>query len=403
MRVLFLTHRLPYAPNRGDRLRAFHMLRVMRSGADVDLVSLVHDRDEAAHAGDLADVASSVTVLPVSLPHRAVRAACALAGNQPLTHALLDAPRARLVLQAVLERQRPDVVFALCSSMARFAMEPPLAGLPLVVDLIDVDSSKWSALARTAAWPLSAVYRREARLLARFEALIARAAATTLVVNEREQDELHTVAPGSRPVVLPNGVDTAYFAPPGAPSTRESVVFTGVMNYAPNAQAAVWLVREVWPLVRRRRPSASLALVGASPGPDVTGLADSRAGVTVTGTVPSVREYLWNAAVAVAPLRVARGVQNKVVEAVAAGLPCVVTPQVFDGVPMEVRPACDVRDDAPAFAEAVVSILSREPAQRRALAARGDARALAWPSRLAPLLPILHQAAHGGPALERRA
>jgi sugar transferase (PEP-CTERM/EpsH1 system associated) len=393
VRVLFLTHRLPYAPNRGDRLRAYHMLRAMRADADVDLVSLVHDRDEASHAPDLRDLASSVTTLPLSWPHRAVRSIRALAGSQPLTHALLDAPGAAKTLASLVASRPPDVVLAFCSSMARFGLEPPLAGLPLVVDLVDVDSSKWHALSATARWPLSAVYRREAACLASFEALIARSAAATLVVNERERQALRAIVPDADPVVLQNGVDVEHFRPPTAPSSREAVVFTGVMNYAPNAQAAIWLAEDVWPLVRQRRPGACLDIVGASPTGDVKRLAHRYADVTVTGSVPSVREYLWNAAIAVAPLRVARGVQNKVVEAVAAGLPCVVTPAVFEGVPAEIRPACHVRDDARAFAEVILDLLERSPTERRALASRGDVSAIDWPSRMHPLLPLLRETA----------
>ena len=114
----------------------------------------------------------------------------------------------------------------------------------------------------------------------------------------------------------------------------------GVMNYAPNVEGAVWLAREVWPIVRSARPDARLTLIGASPSAEVVALASDRTGVVVTGTVPDVRPYLWRAAVAAAPLQIARGIQNKVLEAVAAGLPCVVTPQVAEGLPREVVPAC---------------------------------------------------------------
>jgi sugar transferase (PEP-CTERM/EpsH1 system associated) len=392
VRVLFLTHRLPYAPNRGDRLRAYHMLRAMQAGAEVDLVSLVHDREEASHAEDLRDLASSVTTLPVSWPHRAVRSALAFFGSRPLTHALLDAPGAARTLGSLVASRPPDVVLAYCSSMARFGLEPPLVGLPLVVDLVDVDSSKWSALSASTGWPLSVVYRREAACLARFEATIVHSASATLVVNDRERQALRAIVPDAEPTVLQNGVDVEHFRSPRAPCSREAVVFTGVMNYTPNAQAAVWLAEEVWPLVRRRRPDACLDIVGASPSGDVRKLARQHRDITVTGSVPSVREYLWNAAVAVAPLRVARGVQNKVVEAVAAGLPCVVTPAVYEGVPEEVRPACHVRDEAPAFAEAIIDLLGRSPAERRALAFRGDVSAIDWPSRMRPLLPLLREA-----------
>lgn len=393
MRVLFLTHRLPYAPNRGDRLRAYHTLRALGRVAEVDLVSLVHDREEASHARDLSGMTDRIVTLPVSRLRGIARGCIALPGSLPLTHALLDAPGAVGALASLVADRPPDVVLAYCSSMAKFAFAEPLAGLPLVVDLVDVDSAKWRALAASARWPMSAVYAREARLLSRFEARIARTAAATLVVNARERDALRAIDPTADARVLEIGVDVRHFASTGAPSARPAVVFSGVMDYAPNAQGVLWFARRVWPLVREKRPDATLTLAGSSPGREIRNLGRKDRSIVVTGTVPSVREYLWDAAVAVAPMLIARGVQTKVVEAVAAGLPCVVTPVVYEGVPREVAAACAVRSAAPAFAEAIVDLLARSPAERRAIAARADLASLDWDCRLAPLLPILEAAA----------
>lgn len=393
LRVLILTHRLPYAPNKGDRLRAYHMLRALHGVADVDLVSLVHDAEEATHAGDLRPMVDRVVTLPVSRLSNLLRSVPALAGTRPLTHVLLSSPRARQAIAALIESRTPDVVLAFCSSMARLAFEPPLSGLPVVVDLMDVDSAKWRAMADASRWPLAAIYAREARYLARFERVIAQKAAATLVVNTREQAALHEVDPTAEATVLENGVDTAHFAATAPPTGRPTVIFTGVMDYAPNAQGAMWLARDIWPQVLRQRPDARLMLVGASPGASLRSLPTRDASITVTGTVPSVREYLWDAAVAVAPLRIARGVQNKVIEAVAAGVPCVITSEVDAGLPPEVRPACHVCDSDAAFANAVVELLARTPQERRALAARAHVSALDWTARMRVLMPILEAAA----------
>lgn len=393
MRVLLLTHRLPYAPNRGDRLRAYHMLRALGAVGVVDVVSLVHDREEASHVPDLRGLAERVVTLPVSRLRGFARGCAALLGSAPLTHALLDSPGAEAALRALVAERPPDVVLAYCSSMARFAFAPPLSQWPAVVDLVDVDSAKWRAMAAAAAWPMSAVYARESRQLSRFEAHVARTAAATLVVNARERDALQAIDASADPIVLQNGVDVGHFASPYGPTPRPAVVFSGVMNYAPNASGAVWLAREVWPRVRRQRPDATLTLVGASPGRAVRDLGRLDPSITVTGSVPSVREYLWDAAVAVAPMSIARGVQNKVVEAVAAGLPCVVSPAVYEGVPQEVAPACIARTTPSDFADAIVDLLARSPAERRTIAARGDLARLDWSHRMAPLGPILERAA----------
>ncbi|MCU1385640.1 MAG: hypothetical protein JWL71_4337 [Acidobacteria bacterium] len=396
MRVLFLTHRLPYAPNRGDRVRAFHIVRALAPRVQLELVSLAHDDDELAQAEGMRGLGVRVTALRVPAARNYAGAAVRLAGKRPLTHLLLDAPGLRAALTQIVSDRPPDVVLAYCSGMARFALEPPLAGLPLVVDLVDVDSEKWAALSRSAAAPRRWIYRREARYLRQFERRLARHAQATLVVNERERAAFDEIAPGADIRVVPNGVDLEPLAPASPPDERPRVVFCGVMNYAPNVEAVLWFAREVWPAIRRRRPDARFVVVGSEPTAAIRALASADDGIDVTGTVPDVRRHLWDSAAAVAPLLTARGVQNKVLEAIAAGLPAVVTPPVFEGLPASVRPACRVADSAEAFAHETVSYLAMTGAQRRAVAAAADLRGLAWETQLRPLVGILADAT--GPA-----
>jgi sugar transferase (PEP-CTERM/EpsH1 system associated) len=397
MRVLALSQRLPYAPNRGDRLRVFHMIREIASAAEVDVASLVHDREEEDHAVDLRSVAGEVVTARVPRFRNAIRGATALAGSRPLTHLLLDSPHLLPALKSLVRRRRPDVVLVFCSSMAQYMFAPPLSDVPCVLDMIDADSAKWDALAQTGSTSIRWIYRREARLLARFEVRAMQRAFRTLVVNEKERAALLALAPEARVTVVENGVDLAGFAPPGPADPSATVVFCGVMNYEPNVQGARWLAREVWPLVRAARPDARLMLIGASPSPAVTELANEGAGVTVTGTVPEVKPYLWSAAVAAAPLQVARGVQNKVLEAVAAGLPCVVTLPVFEGLPREIEPACRIGGTAQDFAAALLNVLDLPPTERRRLAARGSLGTLQWSNRLQPLVQLAWEAAAARP------
>src|SRR5256885_2057642 len=330
MRVLFLTHRLPYAPNRGDRIRAYHVLNELARSAEVDLVSLTHDDEEEAHAPELRDVATTVHTARVPRIRNMTRALTALPSSRPLTHVLLDAPDLRTIIAGVTARRRPDVVLAYCSGMARLLFDDALKAIPAVVDFVDVDSEKWRALACVTAPPRQWIYRRERRVLAAFEVAAARHARAAVVVNERERNALAQIAEDARVEVVPNGIDLDAFQPYGAPARARTVIFCGVMNYAPNEHAATWLAEAVWPHVTRRRHDARLLLVGADPTDRVRSLAGDPS-ITVTGTVPDVRPFLWKSAVAVAPLMTARGIQNKVLEAVASGLPTVVTPAVAQG------------------------------------------------------------------------
>jgi len=396
VRVLFLTHRLPYAPNRGDRVRAFHILRILATQMAVDLVSLVHDADEESEAGQMRRSGVTVTTARVSRVRNLARATPALLTSRPLTHVLLSAPQLKAALRDIVGRTPPDLVLAYCSGMARFALEPPLRGCPFVLDMVDVDSCKWEALAKKAAAPQRWIYAREARQLARFEAVATDRAARTLVVNERERAALAALAPGRSLDVVPNGVDVRGLRPSTAPVDVPNVVFCGVMNYAPNAQAIEWFVHAAWPAVKARHPSARLSVVGSDPGAGLQALARQDPSILLTGRVPDVRPYLWNAAVSVAPIMTARGIQNKVIEAIAAGLPCVVTTAVMEGLPGDARGACRVADTGAAFAAALNELLALTPAARRALAEQVDLSHLDWDVTLSVLPGLLKSAVTTG-------
>jgi sugar transferase (PEP-CTERM/EpsH1 system associated) len=320
------------------------------------------------------------------------RAAVALPTSRPLTHALLDAPDLRATLASMVAERRPDVVLAYCTGMARLMFEESIRHIPAVVDFVDVDSEKWRSLARVSRAPKSWIYRREHYRLADFEAAAALHAKASLVVNEREQASLENLAPDAQVHVVPNGIDLSTFQPASHPSPDPCVVFCGVMNYDPNEQAALWLAKSVWPLVRRQRPDATLYLVGANRRAWIRRRPGDRS-ITVTGTVPDVRPFLHRAAVAAAPLATARGIQNKVLEAVASGLPAIVTPAVFEGLPIESAAACRVAKGSEAFATAILDLLNRTPAERRTIAMHANLSALSWDKRLSKLVDILHEAA----------
>jgi len=395
MKILFLTHRLPYAPNRGDRIRALYLLREMARFAEVSLFSLVHDAAEEAEASRMP-FARDVVVARVPQLRNYISGFVRLATSRPLTHSLLDAPDARAKLTALAARANPDVVVALCSSMVRFALEPPLEGRPLILDMIDVDSVKWADLARTAAWPMSWVYRREARTLGAFEAFAAMRAHATLVVNERERNALHRLAPAARVEAMEVGAERERYAPPGPPAEAPVVIFCGMMSYVPNQAGIRWFAQDVWPLVRARHPDATFIVVGADAPASMRALSRVDPSIEITGRVPEVQPYLWKAAVSVAPLHVARGVQTKVLEALACGLPVVVTPAVLQGLPEAVHPGCVERSDAVGFASAVSDLLDRTGEERRAMAASADLSQLSWSKRLAGLEALLREAACRG-------
>jgi sugar transferase (PEP-CTERM/EpsH1 system associated) len=391
--VLFLTHRLPYAPNRGDRARSFQIARLLAPRVNLEVVSLVHDEQEASQADRVRELGARVSVLPVPRWRNRLKAVPQLAGSRPLTHLLLDAPAMTATLESLVAQRAPDVVLAYCSGMARFALAQPLRKFPLVIDLVDVDSAKWAALLTGRSWPMRWIYQREAHRLSTFEHEAVMHARHTVVVNQREADLLVALAPQASIGILPNGVDVGGLAPTSSPGEAPHLVFCGVMNYAPNVDAVRWFARDIWPRIRAKRPDARFTIVGSDPVDAVRRLASPESGIAVTGWVPDVRGYLWNAAVSVAPLKTARGIQNKVLEAIAAGLPAVITSQVSEGLPPEVRSACRVADTPAGFADETLTLLQLSAIQRRAISASADLHSLSWDHQLEPLHQILESAA----------
>ena len=375
-------------------MRAYHVLKHLNRLSDLELISLVHDNEEASQLGRMHDVAAAVKILPVPRLRNHARAVVALAGSVPLTHVLLDAPGMHHALADVVRQRPPDVVFAYGSGMARFAVEGPLAQLPLIVDFVDMDSQKWRELAEHSAPPLSWVYRREAKHLGAFEARTANIARASLVVNAKEATVARTLAPRANVYTIHNGVDVEHLRPQGEPTMRPQIVFCGVMNYAPNHQAMMWFVRDVWPLVLRHRADATLAIVGMNPQRALLAATASHPSITVTGKVPDVRPWLWDSAVGIAPMHLARGVQNKALEAIAAGLPVVATSAVAEGLPTVTMTAISIADDSERFAFEVLTLLSRTPIERRRLAASVDFSTLTWSHTLASLWPIVARASN---------
>jgi sugar transferase (PEP-CTERM/EpsH1 system associated) len=257
---------------------------------------------------------------------------------------------------------RKAVVFS--AAMAQYVDRLP--NIRVVLDLVDVDSAKWTQYADRRAWPLSFIYRREgAKLLAVERSAAARAAATVLITRG-EADLFVRLAPecNGRVHVIESGVDTNYFAPHGDrpspyPSDEAPIVFTGAMDYWPNIDAVSWFAREVLPSLAQQRPDARFYVVGMNPAKTVGALAaDAR--VTVTGKVADVRPYLQHAIAVVAPLRVARGIQNKVLEAMAMAKPVVVSSAAASGITAVKGVDFETAGDAEEFCRKLLVVMRPE-------------------------------------------
>jgi sugar transferase (PEP-CTERM/EpsH1 system associated) len=262
--------------------------------------------------------------------------------------------------------------------------------IPVVMDLVDVDSDKWTQYAASTKFPLSAVYRREGRTLRAYEQKMCERAACVLVSTEREAQLARQIAPASLVHVLPNGVDTGYFQPVPNSATEPAVIFTGDMSYFPNEEAAIFFARQVMPLIRRSVAGARFLIVGRNPGRRVQELG-ALDGVEVTGFVPDVRTWLAKAQVAIAPFTIAAGIQNKILEALSFGLPVVATSRTAQGLSGRVAQGLEIGDTAEEFAAKVVLLL-RDPAMARSKGLEGRRLVMEeyrWDAALDRLLQLL--------------
>jgi sugar transferase (PEP-CTERM/EpsH1 system associated) len=386
--MVFLAHRIPYPPDKGDKIRSWRLFEHFRERYRVHLGCFVDDPADRAHLPMLAERCASLCALEIAPRRRKLGALAGLAGGRPLTFAYYADRRLARWLAEVRGRRAPALEFAFSSGVA-----PALAGgdAPRVVDLVDLDAEKWRLVAARRRGPMARLYAREARTLAAAETAIARTADLTLLVSLAEAADLgaRDGVPGERVAVVPNGVDTAAFDPSRAtprPRPADAVVFTGAMDYEPNADAVIWFADAVWPHLRARHPELEFWIVGARPTAAVAALAE-RDGVVVTGRVDDVRPWLAYAAVAVAPLRLARGLQNKVLEAMAMAKPVVATPAATAGLDAATAGTAVTAGDAPALVREIDALLA-DPERRRRLGVAGRERmenGWTWRARLAAL------------------
>ena len=402
-KVLAVTHRVPYPPDKGDRIRTYHLLRFLARRAEIHLACLADEPPPPGAAARLNELCARVTVAPVGRS-RWARAAASLARGRSATEGAFRSPELAEVLAGWGRTTAYDAAFASGSGVAPYLRPGALRGVPAVVDLVDVDSQKWLDYAAASAFPKSRLYRLEGRRLRTLEAEVCGWAKAVTLVSEAEAELFRTFAPGGNVRVVTNGVDLDYFRPaagttPGGRSVPngtvaygegEGCVFVGAMDYRPNVDAACWFCCEVWPAVRRRRPGATFRVVGRRPAAAVRRLA-SLPGVEVVGPVPDVRPYLHGAAVAVAPLRLGRGLQNKVLEAMAAGRPVVASPQAVAGLGRGSGLPAVIAASPEEWAGEVIRLLG-DPAARAALGEAGRRYAEArhdWGRCLAPFAELL--------------
>ncbi|HXX84684.1 MAG TPA: TIGR03087 family PEP-CTERM/XrtA system glycosyltransferase [Casimicrobiaceae bacterium] len=392
--LLFLAHRLPYPPNKGDKIRSYHWLRHLAQRYRILLGTFIDDSVDWQYLKAVKELCAEVHVEPIAPSWKRILSAGSFLTGEALTLPYFYSGALHRWVKEVVERDQVERAFAYSSPMAQYLLD--LQRVRSVVDFVDMDSEKWGQYAQRRPWPVSAICRREARRLLGFEKLVASRVAASLFVTPKEAQLFASSAPecANRVAAIENGVDSEYFSPEhvfASPFAADEhpIVFTGTMDYWPNVDGVVWFARKVLPRIRERDPRARFHIVGMNPTGMVRAL-ESDTAVSVPGRVADMRPYLRHARVAVAPIRLARGVQNKVLEAMAMERPVVATSGSAAGLNARQGIELEVADDASAFTAKVLAVMS--PSRGDDMGRLARARILAdyaWASRFVILDELL--------------
>ncbi|MCG8585918.1 MAG: TIGR03087 family PEP-CTERM/XrtA system glycosyltransferase, partial [Pirellulales bacterium] len=338
-KILYLVHPVPYPPNRGDRIRSYRWLEYLSTRGSVYLGTLADEPVDDDTRCELNRLCEEVEVITVGLD-RWRRAALALARGHTATEGLFSSRKLLRRVEEWCANVQFDQIVVFCSSMFQYLDTPRLSQTPTVVDLVDVDSKKWFEYAEKARWPKSELYQLEGRRLRKLESTIPSRADSIAVVTAPERKLFEQFSCADSVHVIPNGVDTDYYQDvaraPYNDDNSQRCVFVGALDYGANIDGVEWFCHHVWSTVSKQFPKATFSIVGRNPARRVRQLTEMR-GVEVFGDVPDVRPYFSNALFSVAPLRIARGMQNKVLESLAMSRTVILSPKALDGIHSDAR------------------------------------------------------------------
>lgn len=367
--MLFLCHRMPYPPNKGDKITTFNLMKYLSKRFDLYLGSFIDDEFDEQYIDDARTYCRDVKFIDISRKSYVVSGLKSLLIGEPVSVAHYRSTELQSWVDEVIKQHNIDYLFVYSSGMAQFVEHPDYQNKKRVLDMADVDSDKWRQYCENKPFYAKAIYAREYMLLKALEQRVLSDFNAVTLITDEERDLFKSLSPqhlADKIVTLSNGVDTQYFDPDAhfdytdEPSAEgPSICFTGAMDYWANEDAVVWFCERVWPLVKQQCPSLTFYIVGGKPTERVKklGLIED---VVVTGRVVDVRPFVEHAALAVATLRIARGVQNKVLEAMSMAKPVVMTSMAQEGIALPDIQQTLVIDDEVEMASTISLLLNNK-------------------------------------------
>ncbi|MDT0582627.1 TIGR03087 family PEP-CTERM/XrtA system glycosyltransferase [Brumicola blandensis] len=390
MKVLVISHRIPFPPNKGEKLRTFHQLEhLTQVGHEISLLAPLHTDEDEEHAKGLAQTLKC-KVTPLNLGNKIIRFLKALLTNRSFSEANFYTSKAEPSIKKEINAFKPDAILITASSLLHYVAKNNEAeyNLPILTDFMDVDSNKWEQYADKASFPMRWVYRREAKLVRKLEQEAAQLSAECYLIASAEVELFKKdISTDGTVSVLANGIDSVTFQANKQNKNDDDAIFlfTGVMDYKPNIDAVLWFIEHCWPNIVQHNPKAHFIIAGMNPNPSILKLASDN--ITVTGFVENIMPYFQSADVFVAPFQIARGVQNKVLQAMSCEIPVVSTSRGIEGIIHTQGEDVLIADNPEEFNEQCLLLL-----QNKALKAEIGLKArqtilqnYAWPEVLKPL------------------
>ncbi len=391
MDILYLVHRIPYPPDKGDKIRSYRWLVHLAETHRVHVVTLYDDPQDLKHLEALGKHCATLRAHRLRTWTAKARALVALAGDRPLSLPYFYHPEAKKSVAEILRNESIDLALIYSSSMGQYVDE--LENVPRILDMVDVDSAKFATYSDLGSGFSSRIYGLEARRLARYEEEQVRTLDRVILCTEPEAELLSTRVPDANKVVaIGNGTN-----PPDEaliPTSRppKKIVFVGAMDYQPNVDAVIFAAKEIMPLIRKVKPEVSFVIVGRDPSAEVRKLGNLP-GIEVTGAVDDIGVYLKEASLSLVPLRIAQGIQNKVLEAMAWALPVVTNKRIAISLESDVGDVLCSAETAEEYVEQVLRLLDSEELRSRIGQAAREfvIKSFSWQPRLAQLDALIEE------------
>lgn len=395
MKILFLAHRIPFPPDKGDKIRSYHQIRYLSKKHDIYLATTLDEQSDRKYVNGLRKYCKQIIAIHLN---RKISLLRSMLTTPSFSVASFYDPELQKYVDAIIEKEKIDTIFCFCSSMAeyvfrsRFYRDNKLPGVKLIMDFVDLDSDKWAQYATYTRYPINLIFKLENSRLFRYECEINRLFDYSIFVSDREERIFKNEHPAMQNVhVIPNGVDSQYFTPKlqelikcdtnQSQSTDQWIdgeikydspykknkpilLFTGIMNYFANEDGVRWFCDTILPKIKQKIPEVEFYIVGNKPTRIVRKLSMLK-GVNVTGYVEDIRPYYWYADVCVIPLRIARGLQNKVLEAMATGNAVIATSNASDGITCRNGEDIIIADQVDDFAQRTVEVIKNAEERRR--------------------------------------